>query len=216
MKKPIKIYVTTCKKQAFLLKHFDTLFHRFWNGEYIVFGQDQMMTYSDQLIDYFTNVVDDDYFILLHEDFYFINKVDQKRIEDLMEYAREYNVDRIGLQSLYDGYQGATNKIDKTSGGIDMYRITQKHNYICSFEASIWRREFMLKYMVKGENPWRTEEYSSLRARRENNNKVFVTKEKTCDYRDAYVKDTQRIKIINGTFHNLVPGDMWEDLEISP
>ena len=211
--KPIKIYVTTCKKQAWLLTHFDTLFHRFWNGEYKVFGQYGMKQYSDQLLDYFSTV-DDDYLILLHEDFYFINKVDQKRVADLVEYARDYDVDRIGLQSLYDGYQGCAKKVDKTQGGIDMYRLADRHNYVCSFEASIWRREFLLTHLVKGEDPWQTEVNARMRARVKN--KIFITKEKTCDYRDAYIHNEQRIKVINGTFHLLVPGDTWEDLEISP
>ncbi len=197
---------------AYLLKNFDTLMQRFWDEPYIVFGETVMKSYSDQLIDFFTKVRDP-YFILLHEDFYFVEEVDKERLNSLVEFAKYHNADRVSLQCIGDGYKGATNLYTEFDD-IKIHKLNDRHTYTRSLEASIWNREFFLKHLARGEDVWATEVQSSLRARGDNN--VYVAEKRTLQYRDAFIHGEQRIKIINETFHQLVPGDTWKDLNIKP
>lgn len=210
----MKILVTTHPRNADILPDFDLLFQRFWGGEYELIGVERDVGYSNALREKLDSIKDDRV-IILCDDFYFIEPVDKSVLDKLIEFATHTNADRVSLQSIDDGYIGFT-KLETTVAGLKMYRIHEKHQYVCSFEASIWKREFLLKVLIPNENPWEAEVNSGFRAR--GHNVVFVPEKRVVQYRDAMIHGQPRIKVIDGEFHNLVPGGtvegIWENLHI--
>ena len=172
----------------------------------MVIGKDKHLPYSDNLIDGLSKL-EDDYIILLHEDFYITDPVDTERIRNLLEYAREIGAKRVSLQCTKDGYEGWVTKIIP-----GVYRVNYKFQYMCSFEASIWHRETLLNNVLQpGENPWQTE---VLGSRRNPNMNVIVTEDTVVKYSDARIHGEQRIKLVDGVFHKMVGDDLWESLGV--
>lgn len=209
----IKIYVTTCKSREYLLPNFDKLFQRFWGGDYTIWSGDG--EYSTQLLRHIEDI-DDEYFILLHEDFYIFNPIDKVQLAVLKKFVQEFKqeekrVMRVGLQSLHDGYEGATNLLT-IEDGVKLYSLSQKHNYKMSFEASIFRREHLLRYLTPGLSARKAETATSLAAR-DTDDFVILTEFPTVVYKDAVVGGDERIKFENSRMILAVP-EGWKDTGI--
>jgi hypothetical protein len=201
----VKIVVTTCPAYAHLLEDFDYLFQRFWGAEYLVIGRDKQQGWSNQIIDELGKL-DDEYIILLHEDFYITEKVDTNRIEQLLKQMKEQGAKRTSLQCIEDGYEGYVGK--EVYPGVHI--VKKGWEYICSFEASIWHRETLIHTVLKrGENAHQAE---VLGSRRNPRMKALVPATTVLTYSDARIHGEERMKVINGTFHkNIGP---WVDLKI--
>ena len=188
----LNIYVNTCKDYAHLVPSFTRLFNKFLPGrEFTVFGEDKMQMYSDQMIQFFEKL-EDDHFIWMHEEFFLKSPVKQTLLAKAEGYIQKHpEVARIGLQSLYDGYENAVEPYED-----GFYKLNPRHQYIFSFEASIWKKEELLKHMRMGEGVQRSETNTCTRAAIEEP-LVLLTKDKVMDYKDAYRGGELRAKIEN-------------------
>lgn len=206
-KNSLNIYVTTCDKYQHLLADFDYLFKKHWGGEYRVWSGREK--YSTQLINHLKSI-DDDYFILLHEDFYFNKPVNLKQLNDLEEFAQKYNVARVGLQSVKDGYEDSVEYLIA-----DWYKLSNKHQYKMSLEASIFNREYLLKHIRAGWSAGETEIKVSQSASKDNQ-LVILTQKPTVCYKDAMRGGEIRIKKVDNKYKVLTQAadgsDEWADL----
>lgn len=237
MQNKIPIYVTTCDHFRHLCLPFAKLFNKFWdpNREVTIFGnlppEEELppnfkfislgfgqLPWSDQMIAFGKWAQDnlkEQFIILLHEDFFLLEPVDLKQLAELEEYALSHeNIGRIGLQCLWDGYQGFTNKYDKTPGGVELFQLDLHAMYRCSLEASIFNKDFIFRYMKPGENTAHAEVEMSIRARG-NPAPCLVTDKRTLVYKDARIGGGDRIKFVDGYLHLLTQGPDGNDLWVN-
>ena len=151
--KNINIYVLTCTKFAYLLGEFSVRFKKYFGFPFLVYVSDTDIDHwSDGVIN-FLNSIKDEYFILLHEDFYLTEQADLKEIDRLIGIARDMKADRVGLMGDH-----SPERTQPIKNNLYEYRNDKPHvPYHFSFEASIQRRKFLLEHLKKAENPWEAE-----------------------------------------------------------
>lgn len=182
----MRIIVTTCPKYSHLLKGFAERFMQHWGDDFYVDVAGENEPWSDQMIR-ICQMFKEDYFIRLCEDFWLEQQVDYKNLFHAWQLAIIRNYDRIGLQSVKDGYEHCSKK-DEATG---WYKLDGDAEYLCSFEASIYKREFLLKYLERGKHIWETEVEMSKRAR---GAQVLVPPEKIIKYKDATRRGQSRVE----------------------
>lgn len=209
----VKIYVTTCNKNRHLVYNFAKLFNKFWspnqpvtivcyqppdeqlpdNFSIMSFGNedDKKVAQLDRLV----RTIDDEYFILMAEDFYLTQPVELAMLNTILNlYAMNY--DRLSLQSIADGYQD-TSKFTGQYLGTKLYYLENREQYLCSLEASVWRREFMKKYIgqhkIQDSSDRDVEIHMSNFARKDQPI-VIVPEQRIVHYTDALRGGQPRIK----------------------
>lgn len=116
--------------------------------------------WSNSLID-FCNILDNDYFLLMLEDFWLIDYVDRLVIPKLEKFLAD-DVLRIDLSG--NRYAYPYIEVDECAE----YKIIQSYphaKYLMSFQAAIWHRENLLKVLRLNENPWQAEIDGSRRVK---------------------------------------------------
>lgn len=147
--KNTKVYVLGCEKYENLLVEFAERFEKHWGGEFTSYiSKTPIEKWSDGVID-FLNQINDEYFILLHEDFYQTAPADLKQIDYLIGEAKKRKADRVSLMGNH-----SPERVEKSDG---LWRYKPNQPYMVSFEASIQRREYLLEHLRPGWNPWEGE-----------------------------------------------------------
>lgn len=138
--------------------------------------------WSNSLIQ-FCNLLDSDYFILMLEDYWFIDHVDRLVIPKLVEWIkREKNVLRMDLSGNRAAYPS------KIVGKCMDYTIIESlpsAKYMMSFQAAIWHRKNMLRILREYENPWQAEIEGSKRVQ-ESDLRVLGTDLKIMNYQPVW------------------------------
>src|SRR3990167_1129190 len=164
----MNIYVLGCTRYAHLFGEFAERFQKYWGESFFAFISNTDIEYwSDGVID-FLNSISDEYFILLHEDFYLTEPTDLEMIKKLCDLAVTEKADRISLMGNHSPER--TERVDW------YYRYKPNQPYQVSFEASIQRRGFLLENMRPNENPWDAERHPIKRGV---NGKILVS-DKPC------------------------------------
>lgn len=216
----MRIAVTTCNSMRHLVPTFAKLLNKFWpeNAPKVtVFGAlppdywvrehpgnftfmshgEKDLPYADQLI-WYLKELEDDHLILFHEDMFLLDYVDEDRLKEAVRFATQNNVDRFGLQTFKEGFDGQGSE----GVGNRRYKVKENHQYLCSFEASIFRREFLLDVLVPGEDPHQTEINASQRAQ---GAQVYQPHDRILNYKDAVIHGEERIFIHNDELFLKVP-----------
>ena len=168
METDIKIYVLGCAKYADLFKEFTERFQKYWGSPFLAYiSPYDIERWSNGVID-FLNSIDDEYFILLHEDFYLTELVDLETINKLYKLAVEEKADRVSLMGNH-----SPERTEKVSW-YNVYKPNQP--YQVSFEASVQRRGFLLDHLRPNENPWDSERHPIKRGV----NGKILTSDKPC------------------------------------
>jgi hypothetical protein len=143
----MNIYVLTSTKYAKLLGEFATRFEEFWGQPFFAYvSRTDLHHWSDGVIDFLTKIPDE-YFVLLHEDFYLTKPVDKHGLEKLWNMRHGY--DRISLLGNHTPV--------RTERRGEFYIHKPSAEYQFSFEASIQSKEFLLKYLRPKQDPWESE-----------------------------------------------------------
>lgn len=149
--KPINIFVLGCTKYANLFGEFAERFEKYWGAPFFAYiSNTDIDHWSNGVID-FLKSIDDEYLILLHEDFYLTEPPKLEVIEKLVAFIEHNDVDRISLM----GNHSPERTHPLNYGGF--YKYNSGQPYQLSFEASIQRREFLLEHMRPDESPWDAE-----------------------------------------------------------
>lgn len=149
MVRDINIYVLGCVKYAHLFGEFAERFQKYWGAPFFAYiSNTDIDHWSNGVID-FLNSIQDEYFILLHEDFYLTEPPDLELMGELVNLAKEKNADRVSLMGNHSPHRTLQNGLH--------YKYLPDMPYQVSFEASIQRKGFLLDNMKLNENPWDAE-----------------------------------------------------------
>lgn len=210
----LNIYVTTYSSYVHLLENFDKLFQKFWGGHYTIDVAREEERLSDQLLR-LVNTIPEEYFILLKEDFYLLESVDKSFLEKCEKYAIEHKADRFSLQCVKDGYENTSNMVD-TIDETNIYQLSMQEQYLCSLEASIWRRDFLRRNLFRsgtiengvGINDGSDANVEITLSRQVKEAAIFVPEKRVIVYTDAMRGGKPRVKFIENEFFMLSP-DGW-------
>lgn len=109
--------------------------------------------WSDALISYLEHTPDELILILL-EDYWMIRPINVRGIFDAFDYMATYpNTLRFDVAA--DRMFNKTAKYIGHHGTLDI--CSAKNDYSLSFQASVYRRELLLKFLEPSESPWMTE-----------------------------------------------------------
>ena len=170
--RPIRIYVLTSTKTQYLLEGFDKRFQEHWGAPYEVYISDTPLhEWSDGVIN-FLQGIDDEYLILLHEDFYLTKDVKREKIQQLSDYAIAHKVDRASLLGNHTPL--------RTYRERQYWRYNIVAEYQFSFEASIQKRTFLLEHLRTGRDPWKAETEAKVTGAY-----IIATEEPLIFYQDA-------------------------------
>ncbi len=211
----MKIIVTAYKKNAYLIPNFKLLMGKFLALPYEIDVAPEHERLSNQL----SRIIreeDEEYVVLLKEDFYMIAPTDILYLQNCYAYAMAHDADRFSLQQRSDGYMDTSFEYGDICG-TKVFRLDHKEKYICSLEASIWKVDFLKKHLFLEGSDRDVELDMSKQVK--TYAKVLVPEKRVLTYADALRGGHERIKVIDGNFHLMVQGpsgeDLWKNLNIS-
>ena len=96
--------------------------------------------------------------IYIQEDMWIRSKISNELLIDLVNFAEENNADSVKIHSklfYWDGYR--LEPTDQFIQGQRVLKFSDGDNYLLSHGATIWRKDYILKYQKCGEDPWSNE-----------------------------------------------------------
>lgn len=150
---------------------------------------------SDQLINLCNNIADE-YFILLEDDFYFVDKVNLNLLRSAFTYCEANCVDRFSLQTKNAHMCSDWHPTKDCIEGNRVYCSTPKIVIPFSLEASIWRRKFLLDSLPRGMSDSQIEIQCSARVR-QTEHMIRSLDKSIMTYMDAQRDGSQLIHVID-------------------
>ena len=133
---------------------------------YINKGKDE--SFSKSLKSYIEEI-NDEYFILMLDDFIILNEVSNDLIEKAFKFIKERNGVYLRLRPNPKGDK----KIDNYFSAIN---VNNQVPYITALQMAIWKKDFLLKLLEYDFNPWEFEvKAGKTKEALENSDKFFVT-----------------------------------------
>ena len=110
------------------------------------------------------NEVETDIILYLQEDYFINNYVDFNQIDEFVNLMGKEDITCIHLTSVgpHGPYISTQNK--------KLNRVAQKAHYRISTQASLWKKETLIKYLRPNENPWQFERNGTKRSYEERDN----------------------------------------------
>lgn len=105
--------------------------------------------------------IDSPYILVLLEDILVASQVKNQTIESIIKFLNEYNVNFLQLQTR------PGSKKQLTYEGIELFESPQKKPMKANV-MGFWKKEYLLKLLLDGENPWNFERLGSYRASYDN------------------------------------------------
>lgn len=208
-KKIMRIFVFTSPKYCHLMMPFSYLFNQFWSElqPVVVVGVPELpfnlpenFTISefganvpaDRWTDgarEFLETVDDEWFILMLEDYFITRPVDTNGVTELGNFACVFqNCVRMDLTTdILHGYGDCRNAIDICSWG--HYDIIEKRidsSYRMSLQAGMFDRKYFLKLCEETKSPWQLEMHNELQ--NDNSKRVLGCRQWPLRYANAVDK----------------------------
>jgi len=163
------------------------------NFEFISLGEQlPAQRWSDGLL-MMLDRIEDDYFVLMLEDYWLYEEVDIELINQLTgefaEFAFDDNILRVDLSGNRGSYKQACiigkrgYAILGNNNSCLVVETPESTPYQMSFQAAIWHKENMRKVLRKGENPWQSEIEGSERV---GNLRVLGTKPAVMKYQPVW------------------------------
>ncbi len=150
-------------------------------SQYWPLGQFPANQWSDSLIE-MMDIIRDDYFILMLEDYWLYDYVDFDKITALQDLMTD-DILRIDISGNRASYKAAY----EIAPGI--VETPPKTPYQMSFQAAIWHKENLRKVLRKGESPWEAEINGSERV---GNLRVLGTKPALMRYQPVWRSKQKR------------------------
>lgn len=119
--------------------------------------------FSDRFIKSIQSI-DSEWIIYIQEDMWLKREISSELIHKLIECAERENADAVKIHAAlyyYDQY-----RLEKTEHEIDgkkILRYSEGDNFLLTHNATIWRKDYILKHQREGENPWINEIEGSKR-----------------------------------------------------
>ena len=170
----IKVVVLASNKYIDCIPAFGYLFNKYWSDKQSVtlvrydqrppgkpanfrtfaIGNQAEYSWSSGLA-YYLELIPDEQLILLLEDYYLSQPVDTKRIEQLWDYMESHpEVDKIDLT-------GDLAKRSNPNHSDGLLQAGQSDQFRGSLQAALWRREYLLAEVNRGDfTPWQFEKHT--------------------------------------------------------
>ena len=204
----MKVIVTTCDKYTYAVQGFAYLFNKYWselqpvtvlgyktpdfslpqNFEYISLGKDPgYEDWTTGIIKYLQHI-DDDYFVLLLEDYWLCRGVNHQAIQSLYDLCHNYpQILRFDLTSdrQYNGHALPFHYLPYW-GYLDLLWTPPDSEYQMSLQAGIWNRKHLLDLLIPGKSIWDIE-IGEISNRIHNRPDLWVLGTRQCPMRYANV-----------------------------
>ena len=138
------------------LGSFLRLTDRFYPVDIVVDMSKSTDAKSDQLRR-LLNSIDDEYLILLEDDFYFLRPVDLQLLNQVCDFCIEKEVDRFSLQSKNAHSFQDWPRTHERVGTHPVYEASPQVEIPFSLEASVWKKSFLRSHLKEGHNDARIE-----------------------------------------------------------
>lgn len=104
--------------------------------------------------------IDSEYVLVILEDFVLEERADTKQILQYLKLMKKNKkIVNIAFAEIYDEHNADT--------GIPHLKKRKKNaDYLINLQTGLWRKSFLEKIVRENENPWQTELYGSVRARK--------------------------------------------------
>ena len=173
MTSDLNVYVFTSNDYLHILRPFSFLLNKFWsseqpvkivgfetpqfdlpsNYEFISLGEQRGLKYwTDDHIDFFKDI-EDQYFVHMLENEFFLKPLDVSIYDDLVNRLNP----EIGRIDLTPGPSQRSNNLVENRGEYDIIELTQDAGYRLALRFNIWNKDYLLKYLVRGEDCWEYE-----------------------------------------------------------
>lgn len=157
-----------------------------------VFKSDQLIALCDS--------VQDDYFILLEDDFYFIEPVNVPLINWVFEYCQRTHVDRFSLQTRNAHMVSTWTPTNDDINGNTVYLSNPSIVIPFSLEASVWNRKFLCNNLLPGLNDSEIETQVSKQIRKRSDCRICALDKSIMSYMDASRDGQQVIHVTENPF----------------
>ncbi len=149
----MKIIVTTCQKNLHLLQNFYLLAEKFLTQPVYADVAHKGESKSEQLIR-IAQDGDDNYLAIMEEDFYLAEEVDIELLHTIFNWCRASEADRFSLQSKNaHSYKDWDKSSYQLIGDHQIYQTNPNVMYPFSLEASVWKKDFLVKWLNMGSHP---------------------------------------------------------------
>ena len=189
------VIVSSCDSYEDLWKPFINTFNKNWGDcdlkKYFITENKELIdtefltikcglnkNWTDRLL-YTLSTTDDDYIILMLEDFFLRSKIDNNKIHYFVNYIKKYNLNMIRLIKRPEGYHSNINHPE-------LMEIKNNDLFRVSTQATIWNKEVLKNLLEKNENIWQFEINGTLRSKLFNN--FFCVKKDVMTYRHHVVE----------------------------
>jgi len=115
--------------------------------------------------------IDSEWIIYIQEDMWLKRGLSKDLIDELIECAKKENADSVKIHAVlyyYNGY--ILEKTENKIGSKNLLRYSDGDNFLLSHNATIWKKEYILKHQREGEDPWQNEIRGSERMSSEPHN----------------------------------------------
>ena len=166
----MEVYTITSNKYDHLIPNFALFFNKYWgndqkvivlayreikhklppNFEVIVIGEESKL-WTNSLVTYFTNCKNG-YFTILLDDYWLCSHVDQDYLSIIKSYIKRTDIDKIELRF------PDKNQLQNYTNYNDMFlQLKQTADYRTSLQGAVWKRDYLLKYLVPNQSAWKFE-----------------------------------------------------------
>ena len=165
----IPIYCLTSNITKHIVSIFVTLFNKYWpNQEVTILGYDKLeynlpnnfsfislgqepenQYWTNGLIPYFTKM-ENKYFIIVLDDFFLIDYMDQNKLKYLFDITQKYNADKAMLHMCLN--KSHDKEIEK-----DIILIGEEREYKTTLHPAIWKKDMWLYYLQPNLTAWQFE-----------------------------------------------------------
>lgn len=102
--------------------------------------------------------IDDDVFILMLEDYWINQPVNDQVVQMCIDYCRQFKyVARLDLTGDRRWANGGDVSLYGKMGHVDLIWSDPHSQYHCSMMSGVWRKEHLLRVFIPGETPWQIE-----------------------------------------------------------
>lgn len=161
-----------------LKKYFITENKEFIDTRFLTIKCGLNKNWTDRLL-YTLSTIDDDYIILMLEDFFLRSKIDNSKIHYFINYIQKYNLNMIRLIKRPEGFYLNINHPE-------LMEIKKNDLFRVSTQTTIWNKKVLINLLEKNENIWQFEINGTLRSKSFNN--FFCVKKDVMTYRHHVVE----------------------------
>jgi len=169
----LNVYVFTSNDYLHILRPFSFLLNKFWspeqkviivgfdspefdlpsNYEFVSLGEQRGLKYwTDDHLDYFKGI-EDEYFVHMLENEFFLKPLDTSIYNDLVTRLNP----QVGRVDLTPGPSQRSNNLVENRGEYDIIELTQDASYRLALRFNIWNKDYLMKYLIRGEDCWEYE-----------------------------------------------------------